>query len=282
MRKVEPFELANSVKKSDVYFRHARWKGKRKCPRCGYHLLYYLDGGRYGCRRCRYNFGEFTGTYLGMLRIPTNITAHLLYLFALGVPAYRIRFYVPVNLRTVERTFRTFRQAIYDLPLDELREKLSGRLEFDEALFGGHRRGKRGWGAEGKAMVFGIYQRNGKVATFPVPDRKYNTLMPSIEKHTKRGSLYYTDDHTAYASLRLRGKHQIIAHGIEEYVREDAHINGIEGFWSYAKIWLYHYRGVPKQYFNLYLKEIEFRFNNREKDLFRLIAKMLVKTAPND
>lgn len=67
----------------------------------------------------------------------------------------------------------------------------------------------------------------------------------------------------------LRGKHKTIAHGIEEYAREDnTHINGIEGFWSYAKTWLYHYRGVPKNYFHLYLKEVEFRFNNsRERPI---------------
>lgn len=53
--------------------------------------------------------------------------------------------------------------------------------------------------------------------------------------------------------LNMIGKHQIVAHGREEYVREDSHINGLEGFWSYAKTWLYHYRGVPKQYFHLYL-----------------------------
>ena len=42
-----------------------------------------------------------------------------------------------------------------------------------------------------------------------------------------------SDDHTAYATLNLIGKHQIILHGKEEYVRDDAtHINGIEGFWS--------------------------------------------------
>ena len=34
-------------------------------------------------------------------------------------------------------------------------------------------KGKRGWGSEGKA-VFGIYQRNGKVITFPV-SRKHDT-----------------------------------------------------------------------------------------------------------
>ena len=44
---------------------------------------------------------------------------------------------------------------------------------------------------------------------------------------------------------------------MEEYVREDtSHINGIEGFWSYAKTWLYHYRGINGDYFHLYPKEI--------------------------
>ena len=102
------------------------------------------------------------------------------------------------------------------------------------------------WGTEGKSLVFGIHQRNGKVITFPVSDRIHDTLIPLIKLHTKKGSLYYTDDHTAYASLDLIGKHQIIAHRMEEYGREDtSHINGIEGFWSYAKTWLYHYRGIP-------------------------------------
>ena len=144
-------------------------------------------------------------------------------------------------------------------------------------MFGGHRSGKRGWGAEGKVIVFGIYQRNGHVMTFPVPDRKRKTLMDLIDKHTKKDSLYYTDDHTAYATLNTRGMHKTVSHGRDEYVREDAHINGIEGFWSYAKTWMYHYRGVPKQYFYLYLKEIEFRFNHRDADLFPILVDLLVK-----
>ncbi len=54
------------------------------------------------------------------------------------------------------------------------------------------------------------------------------------------------------------------------------HINGMEGFWSYAKTWLYHYRGIPRNYFHLYLKEIEFRFNNRDKDLFDEVVNLLL------
>jgi len=253
-----------------------------QCPRCGYRLLYHLKDERFGCKRCRYKFGEFTGTYLGEFYFSLNTLTHLLYLYALGVPAYRIRFYVPVSLATIERTFRVFRQSIYDESLQKLKElKLSGEIEIGEVLFGGHRKGKRGWGAEGKSLVFGIYQRNGKVITFTVSDRKHHTLIPLIKLHTKKGSLYYTDDNTAYATLDLIGKHQIIAHKMEEYVRDDTtHINGIEGFWSYAKTWLYHYHGVPQQYFHLYLKEIEFRFNHRDEDIFQTLVNIVVKTVP--
>ena len=55
---------------------------------------------------------------------------------------------VPLSLTTIEKTFRVFRQSIYNESLLKLKElkKLSGELEIDEALFGGHRKGKRGWG----------------------------------------------------------------------------------------------------------------------------------------
>lgn len=247
-------------------------------------MLYYFEKDeRYGCKRCRYKFNDFTGTYIGEFNYSLDIVSHLVFLFTLGVPAYRIRFYVPVSLKTIERTFRIFRQAIYDSLFDEIRNlKLSGKIEIDEALFGGHRRGgKRGWGSiEHKNLVFGIYKRNGIVITFPVSDRKHETLIPLIKQYTKKGSLYYSDDHTAYAMLNMIGKHKVVAHGREEYVREDSHINGVEGFWSYAKTQLYHYRGVPKQYFHLYLKEIEFRFNNRDNNIFHILTNIIVKTVP--
>jgi transposase len=53
------------------------------------------------------------------------------------------------------------------------------------------------------------------------------------------------------------------------------HLNGIEGFWSYAKNWLYQYRGVPRNYFHLYLKEIEWRFNHRSENLVPLLRKLM-------
>jgi hypothetical protein len=47
----------------------------------------------------------------------------------------------------------------------------------------------------------------------------------------------------------------IAAHSSEEYAREGVHIYGIEGFWSYAKAWLYHFCGVPNHPFIHILKK---------------------------
>ncbi len=167
-----------------------------------------------------------------------------------------------------------FRQAIYDTSPKLI---FDGEVELDEAMFGGHRKGKRGWGAAGKTLVFGIHSRNGQICTFIVPNRKQKTLRPIIEKHTMPESLYYTDEHTAYGTLDELGTHQVVTHSKDEYVRDDVHINSVEGFWSFAKNFLYAYRGVPKTYFPLYLKYIEFRYNHRDENLFELLTDILVK-----
>lgn len=281
MQSPSPLSLANSLSKSKVFFRHAHWQGRRYCIQCKARKIYRLKDGRFKCSRCAFKFQEFTATYLENIQVPLNELAHLLYLFILGVPAYRCRQYVQVSLKTVYKVYTLFRQAIYDQSLKELKT-LSGTIEMDEAMFGGKRKGKRGWGAAGKHLVFGIYQRNGKVITSPVPNRKTKTLTHFIMKYTGPGSLYYTDDWHAYTWLSVRGEHVVVK---KEQGKPKAkgrgHLNSIEGFWSYAKNWFYQYRGIPHHHFHLYLKEIEFRFNHRNEDLFFLLAKLLTNLVPN-
>ena len=51
-------------------------------------------------------------------------------------------------------------------------------------------------------------------------------------------------------------------------------MNGIEGFWSYAKHILYQYRGGSKDHFPMYLKEVEYRFNHRQENVFKQFLKI--------
>ncbi|MDR0248911.1 MAG: IS1595 family transposase, partial [Oscillospiraceae bacterium] len=58
-------------------------------------------------------------------------------------------------------------------------------------------------------------------------------------------------------------EHHRVFHGNDEFARGKRYINGIEGFWGYAKHRLAKFNGIPRDVFGLYLKECEFRFNLR-------------------
>jgi transposase len=92
--------------------------------------------------------------------------------------------------------------------------------------------------------------------------------------HTKAGSLYYTNDWHAYTFIDIHGNHVVI-NKEKGKPKGRNQINGVEGFWSYAKHWLYHYWGVPKKHFHLYLKEIEWRSNHRNEGLVHILRNYL-------
>jgi transposase len=199
----------------------------------------------------------------------------LLDYFVLGVPAYRLRFRGPASRAATEGFFHLIRQVMS--LAEESTAPFAGAIECDETMFGGYRKGKRGWGAAGKVIMLGILQRNGVVRVFPIAGRSQKIIEALALEHTKPGSLYYTDNWHAYASLSVRGSHVVVRKERGRPKGRD-HLNGIEGFWSYAKHWLYNYRGVPQKFFHFYLGELSFRFNHRSEDLFPLLLKLLQQT----
>lgn len=249
----------------------------RHCPDCHYTRAHRLGDGRWKCRRCGTRYTVVSAWDAS--RLPAATKRRLLELFVLGVPVYRQRFRTAVSRPAAERFYRIVRACC--ALVEELREPFSGTVECDETTFGGARKGKRGWGAAGKVIVFGIVKRNGQVKAMPIAAHSGAEVLRCIQEHTTPGSLYYTDEWQAYASLRLRGDHVAIRKERGRPKGRD-HINGIEGFWSYAKNWLYPYRGVPRKFFHLYLGEVCWRFNHRGQDAFPLLLKLLRATPYSD
>ena len=94
-------------------------------------------------------------------------------------------------------------------------------------------------------------------------------------KNTRRlAGCFFTDDFHGYASPEQRGEHVVETKEKGRPVGRD-YVNGIEGFWSYAKHWLYAYRGIRREYFHLFLKECEWLFNNRSQDRVPLLEKLM-------
>lgn len=189
-------------------------------------------------------------------------------------PAYRLASDLGVDAKTVTRVYQRLRTVLFHVA--ELEgAKLSGEIELDESYFGGVRKGVRGRGAGGKSIVFGLLERDGRVYTKVVESVSAETLMQHIQAHTRKGSVYYTDAFRGYQSLQRYGKHLVVNHS-KEFVHKKTrnHINGIEGFWSYAKHILYNYRGVSRYHFPMYLKEIEYRYNHCNDNIFKMILKL--------
>ena len=159
-----------------------------------------------------------------------------------------------------------------------------GEIEVDESYFGARRvKGKRGRGAKGKTIVFGLLKREGKVYTEIVPDAQKATLQAIIRGKDSVESIIYSDKWIGYDGLVDVGydKHFRVNHSDNEFANGKKHINGIESFWSYAKMRLYKFRYLSKEKFNLHLKECEFRFNNRHDDLFKILIKNFRKEPLN-
>lgn len=85
--------------------------------------------------------------------------------------------------------------------------------------------------------------------------------MPIIRKHVRPDSIVYTDSYRSYNALDVSDfKHYRINHS-KLFADKHNHINGIENFWNQAKRHMRKFNGVPRQHFELFLKECEWRFN---------------------
>jgi len=188
-------------------------------------------------------------------------------------PARQIALELGLAGNTVADIYRKIREClVHQCELEG--KRLSGSIEIDEAYFGGRRKGKKGRGAAGKSVVLGLLERDGKVYTRVVSSLTAPALMEIIRSKTRKGSVFYTDTFKSYNSLKQFGKHRRINHAKALVYRNRNHINGIEGFWSYAKHKLYNYRGVSRANFALYLKEMEYRYNHRKENILEPIISL--------
>jgi transposase-like protein len=213
--------------------------------------------------------------YVYCSRISEKKFREILRLFSLDLEANQTAKIVGLSRNTINKYYKTFRERI--VMICNQNSPLSGEIEVNKSYFGARRvKGKRGRGAYGKTIVFGLLKREGKVYTEIIPDVKAVTLQGVIRGRVDINSVIHSDGWRGYDGLVDIGynKHFRVHHGKNEFVRGKSHINGIESFWSYAKIRLVKFRGIDKKSFNLHLKECEFRFNHRGEDLYKILLEI--------
>jgi transposase len=103
---------------------------------------------------------------------------------------------------------------------------------------------------------------------------------PHRRRKITAGSIIYSDHFRSYNALAVSEfKHLRINHS-KAVAEGKNHINGIENFWNQAKRHLRRFNGIPKNKFNLFLKECEFRFNyGQAKQLLTTLKKWIKMTS---
>jgi transposase-like protein len=214
--------------------------------------------------------------YVWRSRISEHQFRQIVRLFSVDLDASQIARLTSLSRNAINRYLKAIRLRLVEYC--DTQSPFSGEVEVDESFFGARRiKGKRGRGAYGKTIVFGIFQRNGHVYTEIVPNCSKATLQAVIRGRVELKSIIYSDGWRGYNGLVDvgYGKHLRVDHGKDEFAIGRNHINGIEGFWGYAKTRLVRFRGMAPSTFNLHLKECEFRFNHRGQDLYPLILKII-------
>lgn len=214
--------------------------------------------------------------YANFSKISEYKTRQIIKLFAYDLTAVQIAQVTGLNRNTVNKYLKAIRKRIAELC--ETESPFSGEVEIDESFFGAKRiKGKRGRGAYGKTIVFGIFKRNGKVYTEIVPDCSKATLQAVVRGKVDLDSIIHSDKWRGYNGLVDVGykKHFRVDHGANEFVKDKSHINGIEGFWGFAKSRLAKFKGMSQSTFYLHLKECEFRFNYRTHNMYQTILNLV-------
>ncbi|MDZ7681605.1 MAG: IS1595 family transposase [Fodinibius sp.] len=160
----------------------------------------------------------------------------LIRLFAMDFTATDAAELTGLARRSVTDIYGRLRNNIAEWSVREA--PMEGTIEVDESYFGPKRiPGKRGRGAGGKTIVFGIFKRQGKCIlrlSRMLEKRRFSALY--VEKLIPK-SVIHSDGWRGYDGLVDVGydKHYRVQHGQDEFANSSSHINGIESFWSFAK-----------------------------------------------
>jgi transposase len=213
--------------------------------------------------------------YIKVTHISERKTREIIRLFCLDIEAKKTAELTGISRPTINRFYCSFRERIAELCEAENPFE-NGEVELDESYFGARRvRGMRGRGAKGKIPVFGMLKRGEQVYTQVVKNCSIKELMPIIRGKADTEAVIYSDGFKTYDGLVNYGykKHFRVKHVENEFVDGRSHINGIENFWGLCKVRLAKFRGVHKHTFFLHIKECEFRYNYRNKNIYLTLLK---------
>lgn len=267
------------------FFENKRWEGTTVCPHCGSETVSECKDHKpmpYRCKSCRKHFSVRTGTVLAESRLPLHKWLMAMYMMTTarkGISSVQMAKELGVTQKSAWFLAQRIRECwLGDEGGDN--DKLDGVVEVDETYVGGkakgmhaHQRAQRKHFQ--KQAVVGIMKRDGEVRAMHTDRRQASR---HVHANVQYGATVMTDAASVYKHLGQTYDHQVVNHSVGEYVRGQAHTNGIESFWALLKrghYGIYHY--MSAKHLNRYVNEFAFRHNTREIGTMSFISSTITR-----
>ena len=279
--------MFSTEEKATEWFEAVYWPEERCCGRCGSTRTREVKNRKpmpYWCTDCRKYFSVRTGTPLACSNVPLRKWGLAMYLELTSlksIASTKLANDIGVSKTTAWFMLHRIREA-WNRPSGD--EPFDGPVEVDECYMGGKRRNmsnaKRktltGRGAVGKTAVAGIKdRRTNQVAARVVPNTKSETMSRFIMEHTDPETvMVYTDDALTYHRLP---NHETVKHSVSEYVRGQAHTNGVESFWATLKrAHMGTFHKLSPKHLDRYVRGFSGKHNLRQVDTLEQMRRVTV------
>lgn len=272
------------------WFEHLIWPdGERSCPRCGCtetRVASKTSGLPYYCTGCQRAFSVRIGTLLERSKVPLQKWALAIYLEMTslkGISSMKLH----RDLKVTQKTAWFMLNRIREVWNHERPRLFPGPVEVDETFIGGkvknmskERRRKiresgEAWTAS-KTIVAGAKDRDSNhISAAVVRGQDALSLQGFVVDRSSKDAKVYTDEGAGYKGVRR--DHETVNHSVSEYVRDQAHTNGIESFWALLKRG-YHgtFHHLSAKHLHRYVNEFAGRNNVRNCDTIEQMASVVI------
>jgi len=249
------------------YLFKLRWPEGFRCSHCGHRKAWARKRGVYRCASCRFETHVTAGTIFQDTRKPLRLWFRAMwYLTSQKYGANALGLQRVLDLGSYRTSWTWLHKLRYAM-VRPGRDRLSGSVQADETYIGGEKPGKRGRGAEGKALVVVMVEvkegKIGRIRLRRVPDASGPSLEGAIKEDVESGSTVQTDGWESYGQLSGLGY-------VHEVVREEASLGKnllpkVNRVVALLKRWLLgtYQGGIHLSHLDYYLDEFTFRFNRR-------------------
>lgn len=266
-------KLLASPKKAEKLFLKYCWPNyQRFCPKCKSRKLKKipLTPAKRKCLRCEFVFDDFSGRYLSYVHLTPEDWLRLIKLFEVEVEPLHMVTQLNLSYNTIRKALTVIRLAILANSLDG--PEIVYQFSLNKILSSHSKIHLK------EVPILGVVEEQGHIFIDFLPEfglesfihLKLNFCLPS----KKVGHIIYTAPMKKYLSLILYDQQVSRKYNLT-HKGKNIPLDGNKSFWPFVKKRLRYFRTTNSLNFLLYFKELEFRYNFRQKDFFLNLVKYL-------